>query len=316
SAGTTSFIARLDVGGAEAETDGANWAASTENIFPTSNFEKTARVSPDGRTLLFRSQRQLSAYPSEGISEFYRYRAGDPGPTCVSCNPTGEAPGSQRGLGDVFPSVLVPTNPSPSLSHNLSADGDRVFFESTDPLVEADTNGALKCPFTGSALQSYPSCLDVYEWEAQGSGTCDAAHAVAQGGCLYLLSSGKGTEPALIADASAEGKDLFFYTREQLVGQDEDQLLDVYDARENGGLASQNEPPAPVCEGEGCKPGSTPFEGIQSPPKVSGPGNPKNKGPPCKKPKHEVKGRCVAKHHKGKKHHKKHKANAKGRQAR
>jgi hypothetical protein len=317
STGTTSFIARLDVAGGEVETDAANWAPTTENIFPTSNFEKTARVSPDGQTLLFRSRRQLTAYESEGTSQLYRYRAGDPGPTCVSCDPTGEGPSAERGLGDVFPSVVVPTNPAPNLSHNLSADGERVFFESTDPLVEADTNGAVKCEFSGSKLQSYPSCLDVYEWEAQGTGTCDAAHAVAEGGCLYLLSTGKGAEPALIADASGEGQDVFFYTRSQLVGQDEDELIDVYDAREEGGLAAQNQPLGQICEStDGCHGPPSAKPPIESPQKFSGPGNPKPKGPACEKPKRKVKGRCVAKHAKAKKHHKKHKANANRRQAR
>lgn len=315
-AGTTGFIARLDVGGGGVESDATNWAATTENIFPTSNFEKTARVSPDGRTLLFRSVRRLSDYPSEGSAQLYRYRAGEAGPTCVSCNPTGAAPSGERGLGDVFPAVLVSANPSPNLSHNLSADGNRVFFESTDPLVGADTNGELKCEFTGSKLQSYPSCLDVYEWEAQGTGSCDSAHAVAQGGCIYLLSTGKGTEPALIADASGDGKDAFFFTRSRLVGQDEDQLVDVYDARVEGGLGAQNEPPAPPpCEGEGCKPGATAFPSIDPAPKSSSEGNPPGKKRPCKKPKHKVKGRCVSKHPKAKKQHKKgdHKANAKRR---
>jgi hypothetical protein len=315
SKGTTSFIARLDVGGAEVQTDAANWVASTENIFPTSNFEKTARVSPDGRTLLFRSQRQLTAYESENVPELYRYRTGDAGVSCVSCNPTGAPPTGNTGFGDVFPSVVVPTNPSPSLSHNLSSDGARVFFETTDALVGVDTNGASGCSFVGSSLQSYPSCLDVYEWEAQGSGTCDAAHAVAQGGCLYLLSTGKGTEPALIADASADGKDAYFYTRSRLVGQDKDQLIDVYDIREGGGLAGQNQPPPNPCESESCKPAPTTPQAIESPPKFSGPGNPKTKAPPCKKPKHKVKGHCVAKHSKAKKHSRG-KANPKGRAGR
>jgi sugar lactone lactonase YvrE len=301
--GSVQFISRLDISGTEDETDAANWAATPKGIFPNSVFQKTARVSPDGRTLLFRSQRQLTGSLSDGAPELYLFRVGDGEVSCVSCNPTGGAPVStgQARLGAMTTSAVIPTPPASTLSHNLSADGNHVFFETTDALVGSDTNGNGGCPLVGAALQKFPACTDVYEWEAQGTGSCDAAHAVAQGGCIYLISTGRGSEPALIADASPDGKDIFFYTRSRLVGQDEDSLLDIYDAREQGGLASQNQPPPNPCLGtEACHSNGPQPSEIPPPPKFSGPGNPKNKGPPCAKGKHRVKDRCVAK-----KHHKK-----------
>jgi hypothetical protein len=129
-------------------------------------------------------------------------------------------------------------------------------------------------------------------------------------GCIYLISTGKSEFPSLFADASASGNDVFFFTRQGLVGQDKDQLMDVYDARINGGLESQNPPPTVVCEGEGCKgavgvppvfesPGTALFQGV---------GNEKPKRPgkgSCPKGKVKRGGKCVKKSGKAR-HHKRH----------
>ena len=64
-------------------------------------FEKPSRVSPDGLTLLFRSQEQLTSYDNEGVPMLYRYRVGDSvaGGTCnggarntLSCDANGTSP--------------------------------------------------------------------------------------------------------------------------------------------------------------------------------------------------------------------------------
>jgi hypothetical protein len=302
--GAITFIARLESGGTLFETDAANWAATPTGVFPCCNFQMAARVSADGQTLLFRSQRQLSDYPNDGKSELYRYQVGGSEASCVSCNPTGAASASnQTFFGSLSPPEIRPKEVAAVLSHNLSADGNRVFFQTTDALVGADTNGNGGCPPAGTQPQNYRACTDVYEWEAAGTGSCKAAEAVAQGGCIYLISTGKGTEPALIADASADGSDVFFFSRSRLVGQDQDGLLDVYDARVEGGLFAQNQPPAPPpCEGEaGCRAAASPPPPFQAPPEFIGPSNP-TPPRPCPKGKRRVKGRCVAKHHKGQHH--------------
>jgi hypothetical protein len=300
--GSVRFIARLDISKNELETDAMNWASTPKGIFPNSALQKTSRVTPDGRALLFRSQRQLSDYPSEGTSELYLYRADTGDLVCVSCNPTGARPEpvGLATLGSITTPAVIPTPPASTLSHNLSSDGDRVFFETTDALVSTDTNGELGCPRVGAALQAFPACADTYEWEAQGTGSCEAAEAVADGGCVYLISTGKGTEPQLIADASADGSEVFFFTRSRLVGQDEDSLMDVYDARVNGGASTQNQPPSPPrCEAEGCKPEASAPPQVQSPAAITGPENPPIKRPRCRKPKHLVKGRCRRPRHHG-----------------
>ena len=315
--GEVRFIARLDSGGHNDQTDAANWVPTGLEIFAGTNFQRTARVSADGQTLLFRSQRQLSDYASEGTSEFYLYRADTGTLGCITCNPTGEPPSGVPSLGNITTPTVIPSPPAAVLSHNLSADGRRFFFETTDALVGTDTNGEGGCPLTGTILQQFPACTDVYEWEAAGTGSCEAQLAIAGGGCLYLISTGKGKEPQMIGDASADGKNVFFFTRFRLAGQDEDQQQDVYDARVEGGLSAQNPPPPTSCLSvEACHGPQVNGPTIEPPPQFSGPGNPKPKKQGCPKGKHKVKGRCVKKQGKAKEKPHRAKAHNKGRAAR
>jgi hypothetical protein len=297
--GVTSFIVRLQTGGAENKTDAVNWmsALSPRDTFPDERQQKTARVSPDGQTLLFRSQRQLTAYPNEGIARFYRFRVGE-GLSCVSCDPTLAPPTGNDPLGSISVSQTIPRSPASFTSNVLSGDGNRFFFETTDALVASDTNGVQSCLPNRFGAR----CLDVYEWEAVGTGSCTAAQAVAEGGCFYLLSTGKGNEPAFLADASADGSSAFIYSRAKLVGQDQDELLDVYAVRIGGGLASQNPAPVPICESvDGCHGPIPPAPSSESAGSAGfvGPGDPKPKRKAAKKHK-----KAKAKQGKGKKHHK------------
>ncbi len=296
------FIAQLEVGGASF-TDAANWVSTAfVESFPGEDFQKTARITPDGETLAFRSRRKLTDFDNNGIPQLYRFRAGTSGPTCITCNPSGTLPASGFGLinffGSIKPPTVTPRPPASVLSHNLSEDGNRVFFQTIEPLVPEDVNGEKGCPPFGAFNQKFPACLDVYEWEAQGTGSCKSG--LAGGGCLYLISTGKGNEPALIGDASASGNNVFFFIRTRLVGQDNDGLLDVYTAKVDGGLQAQNEPPKLLCDGEvACRPGVTPPPPAQpTNTETSLPGNPQSK-PHCSKGKYRVKGHCVKKQSKG-----------------
>ncbi len=301
-AGSSTLVARL-----EAEGDALNW-------MPGGGEElSTGRVSADGKVVVFRSQRQLTGYDTHAVGEcaykggpvcpqFYRYQAGDGTLSCVTCNPSGVPP---RG-GPTVQSIEEPVayaggnNASHLLSYRfVSASGDRVFFESPDKLVSADTNGDGGCPrMRPTFLSLVPTCQDVYEWEAPGAGSCSeasSAYSSQDKGCLYLLSSGTSIYPAFFGDASPSGNDVFIFSRDQLVPDDEDQLLDIYDASVDGGLASQNQVRPVPCEGEACQGGDagTP-PGAPSPGSASfqGPGNPQatHRQPhPRHKPKHKHK---------------------------
>jgi hypothetical protein len=204
------------------------------------NGYRTSRITPSGGTLLFMTNN----------AEIYRYTVGSTEPRCVSCSPS-EAPVE---LGGFMPFFLnsVATFKSTVPSRNLSDSGDQVFFETSGALVPADTNGSAGCPeYTLKGGFPVGDCQDVYEWEADGAGSC---HGSSQdGGCLYLISTGQSDAPSWFAGAGANGENVFFFTSQSLVAQDVGEERNIYDARVNGGLAAQNQETVPMCAGEGCR---------------------------------------------------------------
>jgi hypothetical protein len=318
--GTVKFIGRLNEDGSSADSssqrsDNSNWTRSV--TVANARISDPSKLGGDGSILLFRSQSRLTGYDNTGpcgdpgfvggpptqapCSELYRYDArangGAGSLVCISCNPTGAAPTGAPRI-QTGTSFLIPASARHIQSRNLSADGNRAFFETPDPLVASDTNGANGCPQTALGNGKTFRCMDVYEWEADGTGSCHSA--ATNGGCIYLLSPGTGG-PSYFADASASGDDAFIFTRDQLVGQDQDGLVDVYDARVGGGLASQNAPPETPCSGDACQGPATPPPADTGPGSsaFSGPGNQgKSHGGPtttttkkCKKGKKRKKGR-------------------------
>jgi hypothetical protein len=301
--GAISFVARLKLGGGT-DSDTLNWTGTPRGQFGTATyFPKTSFVSADGRSLLFRSREKLSAYDNEGVPELYRFRVGE-GISCVSCDPVGEAVGKGPRMGRILlPGLGLKTTVLAISSRNFSASGNQAYFETPEALVPEDTNGQLECPTSGTGVQRFPACNDVYEWEAAGAGACNvgsAAYSPLNGGCIYLLSSGKSAFPSLFADASADGKDVFFFTRQGLVGQDKDELQDVYDARADGGLAAQNPVSQIPCGSTEACHGSAPATPAQAGPATPtfvGPGNqvPKHKKQKAKKHKKKQKGKGKSK---------------------
>jgi hypothetical protein len=186
----------------------------------------TARVSDDGDRLAFLSSAQLGEYENAGQTEIYVYSAAADTLFCVSCNPSGERP---LGPSTIPGAVANGDAIRVYKPRALSADGQRLFFDSADALVPRDTNGE----------------PDVYEWELAGAGGCTAAT-----GCLSLISSGNSSEGATFVDASASGGDAFFLTNGSLAPGDEG-AVDLYDARVGGGFPVQ-ELPIP-CIGDACQ---------------------------------------------------------------
>jgi hypothetical protein len=238
--GRITFIARLDASGSTQESgpsDATNWAPHSVSP-PGLRRPNTGRVSASGDVVVFRSHRKLTSYDNRGVPEYYRYDASSGSLDCITCNPSNVAPVGVPFL-QVQTSVLGVGGPAAILTRNLSSSGDQFFFQTADALLPSDTNGL----------------ADVYEWEADGAGSCQTSSE--DGGCIYLISTGTSTEPSYIADTSPSGDEVFFFTEQPLVGQDEDNLVDVYDARVEGGLAGQNPQRAPACSGEACKGPST-----------------------------------------------------------
>jgi hypothetical protein len=256
--GVVTFIAevRENPGEKEVEVE-ADWRLGpTSNDAGPGDGGRSSRVSADGGTLLFTSTVRLTGYENAGFVELYLYSAASGRLSCVSCNPSGAPASSGARLSSNAPRAATSSLGEIFQERNLSADGERVFFQSEEALVAQDINGQ----------------ADVYEWEAEGEGSCPSGH----GGCIYLISSGQSPEPSYFAEAGANGDSVFFFTRQSLVGQDTDNNQDLYDARIGGGLAAQN-PPASLapCTGDACRgaPGSSPSLGAPVSQVFSGPGN-------------------------------------------
>jgi hypothetical protein len=105
-------------------------------------------------------------------------------------------------------------------------------------------------------------------------------------GEIHLLSDGRCDCNATFVDASIDGSDVFFTTRQRLVRADVDNNADLYDVRVDGGIAAQNEAPPAGCEGEECRgpAASAPVFSAPSSASFVGAGN-----PPPPSPKVEVK---------------------------
>jgi hypothetical protein len=226
--GTITFIGTLTFSGSAV----FDWALNMPASDGAGQFawaDIPSRVSPDGKALLFAAtsgsgltgidQTGCGTGGRSGCKELYVYQAESSRLACASC-PTG----GQRPTSDATSYAFVNLSGATSSAHQahaLSDDGRRVFFTTIDPLVPEDVNNR----------------TDAYEYDTL---TRTAS----------LISTGRSTSDSYFVEASASGDDVFFETREQLVGWDVDNAVDIYDARVNGGFP---EPIRPVqCDLSAC----------------------------------------------------------------
>jgi DNA-binding beta-propeller fold protein YncE len=282
---TTTFVATLNGKGQVDERD--TWAKSPA--------ARSAAASPNGKWLAFESSAPLVGQDNQGpcagngtefdegpCTDVYLYDSASGEIVCPSCSPTEEA---TLGLSHLT-NLTGPTAALPQ--QRYITDAGRLFFDSPDRLSPSDTNNGAE---------------DVYEYEPAGVGTCTEA-----GECVSLVSAGDEFTDSNLLFIDPSGKNAFFTTREQLSLRDRDELIDLYDARENGGLAAESETIRNECQGEACQaPVQVPNDPTPGSSTFNGPGNVGEKTPRKHKKKHHKKHK---KHHK-KKHHKKHKSNGK-----
>jgi hypothetical protein len=204
-----------------------------------------SRVSGDGGYLLFATNVPVREYDGEKYEnrdqvtnepdyELYEYSLTSEAVTCVSCNPDRAVRPIQRGLEG--PLGAFQPNHDGYLKRTLTNDGE-VFFESVDPLVSQATN----------------ETVNVYEWQPESVGGCEAA-----AGCAHILDSGSDPNPSYLADANANGEDVYITTQQQLAPEDQDGLRDVYDVRVDGGILAVS---PEHCREEGCP---EPYPGVGS----------------------------------------------------
>jgi len=235
-----------------------------------------ARMSSDGSELVFQTAATIAGFNNRGThtptvgdtvpgsEEIYRYDVPANTLGCVSCAPAGVTPRGDASISALYTGeVDVPAETAGVVDERgISADGDRIFFDSPDPLVPQDSNTSsppASCD-VGGASEHCPQGDDVYEWE---------------NGVVYLISTGKSPLNSYLVDSSENGNDVFFATAEGLVPGDTDGGFDIYDARiPHGG---EPYPPAAVpCEGSVCQgppnvpapltpPASATFTGLGNP---------------------------------------------------
>ncbi len=219
------------------------------------------QVTPSGDDAAFTSTLSLTGYDNGVVHpEVFRYDSGS-GVECASCNQT-----SEQAIGDAS---------LPRHGLGLSDDG-RVFFNSTEGLVDRDLNEK----------------EDAYQWEPKafeaGQGAPPCPH---DGGCVELLSTGTSPFAAELLGISSGGGDAYFFTRDKLAEEDENgNTVKIYDARSFGGFPFVPTPPQCKASDECHGPGSPapPAPQIKSYAPTPG-GN----LPPCKRgfvPRH---GACV-----------------------
>lgn len=211
---------------------------------------RTAEVTADGQHLTFESTMHLTGYDTSALGklgsgehalEVFVYDLASGTLSCASCDPSGALPdvtidgvgGSEGGTGA---SAHLPVSSSNTFMRRwMSADGDTVFFDSSQPLVPSDTN----------RLQ------DVYEWEREGTGSCPVATpARLDGGCVFLLSGGESSDYSYFIDADEQANNVFITHRGQLAGAGPpDDKNHVFDVRRDGGFSA----PSLGCAGTSCQ---------------------------------------------------------------
>ncbi len=289
-AGAVAFIATLSPRDNEpgltvsVENAAADWA--------TRAVQRSAEASPTGRWLAFQSVARLSGFDNTGpcqrnnttheifsvpCTEVFLYDSLTGDLSCASCSPSGTPPLGASHLRRFG---------GPSRQARYLTDAGRLYFDSQDSLSPLDTNKRVE---------------DVYQYEPKGVGTC-----VREGGCLSLISAGRSGVDSNFLAIDESAKNVFFTSRDQLVPADKDQLLDLYVAREDGGIPFRT--PPEECQGEVCLPAAaTPEDPTPASASVHGGGNLGEGTPKCRKGRVKKHGRCVkrhfGKHRKAKRNH-------------
>jgi hypothetical protein len=240
---------------------------------------REVQATPDGDSLVFTSAADLTPDDTSSVNQVFLYQAQHEALIRVSKG--------QGGFNDDGNTTTDPASIATGLERRtISEDGSAVVFQSSDALTP----------------QVHGGTKNVYLW---------------RGGDVYLISDGTpggehvGNAATSLPEAGLigidpPGQNVFFTTASKLVGQDTDELSDLYDARVDGGFPP---PDLSRCEGEACRLPASPALPVSSPATaVFGAGNQAGPTPKCRKNFVRKHGKCVisAKHHrKHGKHHKK-----------
>jgi hypothetical protein len=280
-------------------------ARKAEHLFSAADAELT--VTPDGRYVYFRggvgglpgggAMRKGIPFEGGGLAgdeaqQLYRYDSVERVVECVSCaspyDPEPRLPAFLYNSGSAKPDI----NGAAPLDVSVSGNGRFAFFTTPAALVKEDIDGEIgiepgdcnpeahagglgTCEYADVGEQTSPSS-DIYEWRADGARGCARL-----AGCVALVSGGRGGYKTILLGSANEGRDVYIYTREQLVPQDVDTSGNVYDVRVEGTPAPPSVRPT-ECEANSCvtspstpidlTPASFTFTGLGNVPPVTTPG--------------------------------------------
>jgi hypothetical protein len=236
---------------------------------------RPTQASPeDGDFLVFSSSAHLTAGDESKVPQLFEYDARKESLTLVSIAHGGPSDGSGETFADApqiprqpFGGVDLPT--AADSGRAVSEDGSTVFFTSAAAL----------------APQAEAGSTNVYEYRA---------------GDVYLVSGGDdasvfGVTPTVaLFGIDPTGQDAFFTTASQLVPQDGETQMALYDAREGGGFPATALEPG--CVGEECRGPSAARPQPQLPGSASQPGGgtltPSLSPTPMAKPKPKAKAKA------------------------
>lgn len=248
-----------------ARSPGGLGTGGSLNLGETVTSPGSTRVSPNGRWLaLFNNDHSLTGESApSGESQMYIYDSVNNSLSCASClSVTHNGAEVEPKVTWTYGSII--NYHDGAIRPRFLSDKGTVFFSTAEALVPEDVNGV----------------SDTYAYDATL-------------GKPQLISTGAGGSAAMFTEANPSGSDVFIVTPQQLSGSDNDDLVDLYDVRVDGGFL-QAPPAAAGCSGEGCKGGSS---ATPAPPAISSGGVARGNG----KRSHRRHHRC--RKHKGRRCH-------------
>ncbi|HXB63412.1 MAG TPA: hypothetical protein VNV42_00910 [Solirubrobacteraceae bacterium] len=288
--GSIAFVAQLSGG------DLGQWEyGGGEQSYDNSAYGGDA--TPDGRFLVFTSDRDLTPDDSSTASQVFEYDAQTGALVRVSIGQDGFNHNGNvsiaytpfdRPVNDAV--IATPSGGFGDLSQpgsytghlSVSADGSYVFFQSTVGLTPQAINERVIGETVGDPSHREPIYANnVYEYHA------GRVSLISDGQDLSHLSFQYSSNVHLIS-TDPSGRDVIFTTADQLVGQDADTAIDIYDARVDGGFPAPVLPPS--CSGDACQGALSAAPTLLSPgSEFQAGGNPPLVGQPAAKPKAKTK---------------------------
>jgi hypothetical protein len=238
--------------GLAAINDEALWGGGLEGV------RRLAQTTPDGRYLVFTSYgRLITSGPEADTDEaqdVYRYdfQTGELirvsiGEPSFGSSKNGNTPGINAEIAPLVTEGVGATGAMADINdwnRAISDNGETIIFRTPEQLQADDVNTGLH-PSCSRGVTGATGC-NLYVWHYKKKA------ATENQGEVSTVTDGHAATSADIqfgaGAISATGSDIFFFTRSPLVGQDKDVLIDIYDARIDGGFPAPTV--APSCASE------------------------------------------------------------------